>query len=167
MGDDTWGSKLGDGTYDAVLFAWQFTSLAVTGTQTQIQTDGGNNFNGYSNKDADAAFHTPLTGEYDASKQQALLAQVDKDLWADAYGVTIFQFPEVNGLVQTRSRTFSGQPALAERVLELLRLDVDHQNQHEVATQTLTGLTGRRGLTAPGAPAREPRALALTLWKKP
>ena len=93
-GDDTWGQKLGDGTYDAVLFAWQFTSLAVTGTQTQIQTGGGNNFNGYSNKDADAAF-TKLTGEYDATKQQALLAQVDKDLWADAYGVTIFQFPEV------------------------------------------------------------------------
>ncbi|HEY4152897.1 MAG TPA: ABC transporter family substrate-binding protein [Pseudolysinimonas sp.] len=93
-GDDTWGQKLGDGTYDAVLFAWQFTSLAVTGTQTQIQTDGGNNFNGYSNKDADDAFNK-LTGEYDASKQQALLAQVDKDLWADAYGVTIFQFPEV------------------------------------------------------------------------
>ena len=93
-GDDTWGQKLGDGTYDAVLFAWQFTSLAVTGTQTQIQTGGGNNFNGYSNKDADTAFNT-LTGEYDASKQQALLAQVDKDLWSDAYGVTIFQFPEV------------------------------------------------------------------------
>ena len=93
-GDDTWGQKLGDGTYDAVLFAWQFTSLAVTGTQTQIQTGGGNNFNGYSNKDADDAFNT-LTGEYDASKQQALLAQIDKDLWSDAYGVTIFQFPEV------------------------------------------------------------------------
>ncbi|MES1169211.1 MAG: ABC transporter family substrate-binding protein, partial [Leifsonia sp.] len=93
-GDDTWGQKLGDGTYDAVLFAWQFTSLAVTGTQTQIQTGGGNNFNGYSNKDADDAF-TKLTGEYDASKQQALLAQVDKDLWSDAYGVTLFQFPEV------------------------------------------------------------------------
>jgi peptide/nickel transport system substrate-binding protein len=93
-GDDTWGQKLGDGTYDAVLFAWQFTSLAVTGTQTQIQTGGGNNFNGYSNKDADAAFEK-LTGEYDASKQQALLAQIDKDLWDDAYGVTIFQFPEV------------------------------------------------------------------------
>ena len=93
-GDDTWGQKLGDGTYDAVLFAWQFTSLAVTGTQSQIQTGGGNNFNGYSNKAADDAFNT-LTGEYDASKQQALLATVDKTLWADAYGVTLFQFPEV------------------------------------------------------------------------
>ncbi len=93
-GDDTWGQKLGDGTYDAVLFAWQFTSLAVTGTQTQIQTGGGNNFNGYANKSVDTAF-TTLTGEYDASKQQALLAQIDKSLWTDAYGVTIFQFPEV------------------------------------------------------------------------
>lgn len=93
-GDDTWGQKLGDGTYDAVLFAWQFTSLAVTGVQPQVQTGGGNNFSGYSNKDVDAAF-TTLTGEYDASKQRALLTQVDKQLWADAYGVTLFQFPEV------------------------------------------------------------------------
>jgi peptide/nickel transport system substrate-binding protein len=93
-GDDTWGQKLGDGTYDAVLFAWQFTSLAVTGTQTQIQTGGGNNFNGYSNKDADAAYEK-LAGEYDASKQQALLGQIDKAAWSDAYAVTIFQFPEV------------------------------------------------------------------------
>lgn len=93
-GNDKWSSKLGDGTYDAVLFAWQFTSLAVTGTQSQIQTAGGNNFNGYSNKDVDAAFKT-LTTEYDASKQRAILASVDKLLWNDGYGATIFQFPEV------------------------------------------------------------------------
>jgi peptide/nickel transport system substrate-binding protein len=93
-GDDTWGQKLGDGTYDAVLFAWQFTSLAVTGGQSQFQTGGGNNFNGYSNKDVDAAYEK-LAGEYDASKQQALLGQIDKAAWSDAYAVTIFQFPEV------------------------------------------------------------------------
>ncbi len=94
-GDDKWSSKLGDGTYDAVLFAWQFTSLAVTATQPQLQTGGGVNFNGYSNKDVDAAY-TSLAGEFDAAKQKTLLAQVDKQLWADAYGVTIFQFPNVS-----------------------------------------------------------------------
>ena len=93
-GDDKWSSKLGDGTYDAVLFAWQFTSLAVTGTQAQIQTGGGSNFNGYSNADVDSAFKS-LEGEYDAAKQKQLLATVDKQLWADAYGVTIFQHPDV------------------------------------------------------------------------
>ncbi len=93
-GDDTWSSKLGDGTYDAVLFAWQFTSLAVTGAQGQLITAGGSNFNGYSNKDVDAAYKT-LNTTFDATKQQALLAQIDKDVWNDAYGATIFQFPEV------------------------------------------------------------------------
>jgi peptide/nickel transport system substrate-binding protein len=94
-GDDKWSSKLGDGTYDAVLFAWQFTSLAVTSTQPQLQTGGGVNFNGYSNPDVDTAY-TTLAGEFDAAKQRTLLAQVDKQLWADAYGVTIFQFPNVS-----------------------------------------------------------------------
>jgi len=94
-GDDKWGSKLGDGTYDAVLFAWQFSSLAVSATQAQNQTGGGSNYNGYSNKDVDAAY-VSLATEFDAAKQKTLLAQVDKALWSDAYGVTIFQFPEVS-----------------------------------------------------------------------
>jgi peptide/nickel transport system substrate-binding protein len=93
-GDDKWSSKLGDGSYDAVLFAWQFTSLAVTATQAQNQTGGGSNFNGYSNASVDAAY-TSLAGEYDAAKQKTLLQQVDKQLWDDAYGVTLFQFPNV------------------------------------------------------------------------
>jgi len=95
-GDDKWSSKLGDGTYDAALFAWQFTSLAVTGTQAQLITGGGSNYNGYSNKDTDSSF-TSLSSEFDATKQIGLLQAADKNAWADAYGVTIFQFPNVTG----------------------------------------------------------------------
>ena len=95
-GNDKWGSKLGDGTYDAALFAWQFTSLAVTGTQAQLITGGGSNYNGYSNKDTDSTF-TTLSTEFDATKQIALLQEADKNAWADASGVTIFQFPNVTG----------------------------------------------------------------------
>jgi peptide/nickel transport system substrate-binding protein len=95
-GNDKWGSKLGDGTYDAALFAWQFTSLAVTGTQAQLITGGGSNYSGYSNKDTDSTF-TTLSTEFDATKQIALLQEADKNAWADASGVTIFQFPNVTG----------------------------------------------------------------------
>ena len=83
-GNDDWGSKLGDGSYDAVLFAWSPTSLAVTGAQSQFQTAGGNNFNGYSNKDVDAAY-TSLATDFNKDKQIGYLQQVDKDAWADGY----------------------------------------------------------------------------------
>ncbi|GAA4158577.1 ABC transporter family substrate-binding protein [Gryllotalpicola daejeonensis] len=93
-GDDNWSSILGNGSYDAALFAWQYTSLAVTGSQAAIQTGGGNNFSGYSNKDVDADWKT-IGGTLDKSKQDAALTDIDQKMWADAYGATIFQFPDV------------------------------------------------------------------------
>ena len=93
-GSDDWGSKLGDGTYDAVLFGWQSTSTAVTASEATFASDGGNNLNGYVNDKVDAAYDT-LQGEYDKDKQLDLLVDVEKELWADAYGVTVFQFPGV------------------------------------------------------------------------
>jgi peptide/nickel transport system substrate-binding protein len=93
-GNDNWPSKLGDGTYDAVLFAWQSSSTAVSATMAQWQTGAGNNLNGYSNPAVDAAADT-LNSTYDKAKQLTLLETIEKNLYADAYGVTIFQFPEV------------------------------------------------------------------------
>jgi peptide/nickel transport system substrate-binding protein len=95
-GNDDWPSLLGNGSYDAILFAWQFTSLGVLGNQPTMITGGGNNFNGYSNKDVDSLY-TELQSTYDTSKQQDILAQVDKILWSDAYGIPMFQFPDVTG----------------------------------------------------------------------
>jgi peptide/nickel transport system substrate-binding protein len=93
-GNDDWGSLLGNGSYDAVLFAWQFTSLAVTGAQAQFTTGGGSNYNGYSNADVDATYKS-LQSDYNKANQIADLQKIDKDVWADAYGVTLFQFPDV------------------------------------------------------------------------
>lgn len=93
-GNDDWGSLLGNKSYDAVLFAWQFTSLAVTGAQAQFTTGGGSNYNGYSNADVDSAYKK-LQSDYNKADQIQLLQQIDKDVWADAYGVTLFQFPDV------------------------------------------------------------------------
>jgi peptide/nickel transport system substrate-binding protein len=99
-GTDDWSSLLGNKSYDAVLFAWQFTSLAVTGAQAQFQTGGGSNFSGYSNAEVDAAYAS-LGAEFDHEKQLALLAQIDKAVWGDAYGVTLFQFPDVTAYSNT------------------------------------------------------------------
>jgi peptide/nickel transport system substrate-binding protein len=94
-GNDDWPSLLGNKSYDAVLFAWQFTSLAVTNSQSTFQTGGGNNLNGYSNKATDADYQK-LQSDYTQADQLKLLANVDKNAWSDAYGVTIFQFPDIS-----------------------------------------------------------------------
>jgi peptide/nickel transport system substrate-binding protein len=95
-GNDDWPDLLGNKSYDAVLFAWDYTSLAVTANQAIFQTGGGSNYQGVSDKAIDADF-TKLSGTYDKTTQLALLADVDKHLWADASGATLFQFPDVNG----------------------------------------------------------------------
>ena len=99
-GDDNWGEILGDGSYDASLFAWAYSSLSPLGAEATFKSDGGNNFNGYKNADLDQAYLS-LEQEYDLGKQTALLQQIDKTLWGDAYGVTIFQFPDVTAWANT------------------------------------------------------------------
>jgi peptide/nickel transport system substrate-binding protein len=90
----TWGADLGSGVYDAVVFGWQSTSTAVTSSKATFASDGGNNLNGYANEAVYAAYDKHST-EYDKAKQLELLIEVEKNLWADAYGVTVFQFPGV------------------------------------------------------------------------
>ncbi len=92
--DPNWGSLLGSGTYDASLFGWQSTSTAVTASDPTFRSDGGNNFTGYANPAVDSLFDQ-LKVEFDPAKQKSILAQVDKTLWDDAYGMTVFQFPGV------------------------------------------------------------------------
>jgi peptide/nickel transport system substrate-binding protein len=94
---DTYFGKLGTGEYDAVIFAWQYTSLAVTANASIFKTSAtttGGNYNGYSNPTVDSDFAT-LNGTTVPSAQQKILANVDKELWSDAYGATIFQFPDL------------------------------------------------------------------------
>jgi peptide/nickel transport system substrate-binding protein len=87
-----WGSKLGDGTYDAVFFGWQSTSLAVTADAATYGSQGGNNLVGYDNPTVDKAFEE-LAGTTDPAEQQKILQGIDKTLFDDAIGITIFQFP--------------------------------------------------------------------------
>jgi peptide/nickel transport system substrate-binding protein len=91
-----WGGLLGTpGAYDASLFGWQSTSLGVTnGPPPTFNSKGINNLNFYSNPDMDK-LTDQLGKEFDTAKQIDIEKQIDKLLWSDFYGVTIFQFPAV------------------------------------------------------------------------
>jgi peptide/nickel transport system substrate-binding protein len=93
-GDDNWGALLGSGTYDASLFAWQSTSTGVTSSRATFDTEGGNNFTGYSNPEADALW-AELSSTFDADRQQEILKTIDKSLYDDAYGLAVFLFPQI------------------------------------------------------------------------
>lgn len=96
-----WGGLLGTpGGYDASLFGWQSTSLGVTNGAPPTYTTGGiNNLNFYSNPEMDA-LTAELGQEFDSAAQIEILKQIDKILWEDSYGVTIFQFPAVTAYDQ-------------------------------------------------------------------
>lgn len=90
----TWSADLGSGTYDVSLFAWVSTSTAVSGSELNFITGGGNNLQGYGNADVDALYKK-LSTEFDPEVQKDLLTQIETLLWADAAGTTIFQHPGV------------------------------------------------------------------------
>lgn len=94
QGDAKWSERLGGGDYDASLFGWQSTSTAVTETAATFQDGGLNNLNGYNNEEVNKLYDQ-LQSETDPAKQQEILTNVEKQLVNDAYGITIFQFPDV------------------------------------------------------------------------
>ena len=107
---EEWGGLLGTpGAYDASLFGWQDTSLGVTRNTPTFITGGINNLNFYSNPEVDALL-AELDGTFDAEKQISLQQQVDKILWSDFYGVTIFQFPAVTAYDQNKIANVSSSP---------------------------------------------------------
>lgn len=97
---DTFFGNLGNGSYDASIFAWQFTSLAATGTEAQLKTapkgsTTSSNYNGYSNSTVDSLFST-LETTTSKTDQQTLLQKIDAQTWKDAYGATLYQLPDVS-----------------------------------------------------------------------
>ncbi|MBN0040349.1 ABC transporter family substrate-binding protein [Cellulosimicrobium cellulans] len=96
-----WGTLLATGQdqYDASLFGWQSTSTAVTESDANFRwapTPGINNYGQYNNPAVDAALDQ-LQVATDPEEQFQLQLEVEKNLWADGFGVTIFQFPAIQG----------------------------------------------------------------------
>jgi len=91
-GNADWSSKLGDGTYDSVFFGWQATTTAVAQDSAIYTSGGGSNLVGYNNKSVDGLF-TQLASTLDAGQQVTLLTSIEKEMYKDAIGLPIFQFP--------------------------------------------------------------------------
>ena len=96
-----WGTLLGTGQdqYDASLFGWQSTSTAVTESDANFRFSperGLNNYGYYSNPAVDAALDK-LQVSTEPDEQFQLQLEVEKNLWADGFGTTIFQFPAIQG----------------------------------------------------------------------
>ncbi|WP_229744914.1 ABC transporter family substrate-binding protein [Sediminivirga luteola] len=92
--DDNWGTRLGDGTYDASLFGWQSTNTGVTEPDANYRTGQQNNYGGYSSQEVDDIL-TELQTELDEGRQLELSIELESHLHADAFGVNIFQHPEL------------------------------------------------------------------------
>jgi len=96
-GSPNWGQKLGDKTYDAALFGWQSTSLAVgegDANYRSAPTPGANNYGGYANPEVDKLWDE-MQVTTDPARQKTILQEVEKHLVADGFGIPIFQFPEI------------------------------------------------------------------------
>lgn len=94
-----WGTLLGTGQdqYDASLFGWQSTSTAVTESDANFRfapERGLNNYGLYNNPAVDAALDK-LQVSTDPEEQFQLQLEIEKQLWADGFGTTIFQFPAI------------------------------------------------------------------------
>ena len=94
-GSNEWSAKLGDGTYDSVFFGWQSTTPAVSADRETYATGTINNLVGYSNKTVDSLFDTLVTTP-DESEQVKIQTQIEQQMFKDAIGITIFQFPSAN-----------------------------------------------------------------------
>jgi peptide/nickel transport system substrate-binding protein len=100
-GDPDWSANLSNTSlYDASLFGWQTTAIAVADSMPNYVSDGVNNFYGYSNPEVDA-LADELNGTSDAARQDEILIEVEKHLFADAFGLPIFQHPSITAYNST------------------------------------------------------------------
>lgn len=80
------------GAYDAALFAWN-APLDSTAWITDVYSSGGStNLTGYESSAVDSLVGT-LAVTAPGEERVSILTQIDGELWADAYGVPLFQHP--------------------------------------------------------------------------
>jgi peptide/nickel transport system substrate-binding protein len=98
-----WASLLPNNKmYDASLFAWQSTSTGVGQNPPNYlcedkatKTDWGmNNVQHYCNAEVNKNL-IALNSEPDPDKQFQLMLNAEKQLWADGFGVLLFQYPDI------------------------------------------------------------------------
>ena len=90
QGDAKWGSRLGDGSYDASIFGWINSGVGVSGVPQIFGTGADSNFNGFSDPSADELMQE-LIVTTDKAKQTDLQVQIDEKIFAADYGLPFFQ----------------------------------------------------------------------------
>ncbi|MET3718177.1 MULTISPECIES: ABC transporter family substrate-binding protein [unclassified Arthrobacter] len=90
LGNADWVSALSTGSYDAAILGWIGPGVGVSRIPQIFKTGGGSNFNGFSDADADKAMDD-LASTTDLAKQDELMADVDKRVWENAYGLPLYQ----------------------------------------------------------------------------
>lgn len=93
VGDVNWGTRLGDGTYDASLFGWQSEGTGITEADANFRTGAQNNYGGYSSDKTDKILDDILVAPEE--DHQKLSTELEKQLTDDAFGVPLFQHPEL------------------------------------------------------------------------
>lgn len=91
-GSAEWGSELGTGTYDASIFGWISSGVGSAGVPQIFSSGGGGNYNAYANDEVDA-LASELMVTTDADEAEAIKRQIDAHLFADFYGLPLFQSP--------------------------------------------------------------------------
>lgn len=105
-----WGQLLStNDVYDASLFGWQSTSLGVSQVPPNYLSKGQNNFGGFSNAQVDKLLNE-LNVTTDTDRQNEIVKEVEKILVDEAFGLTIFQFPEITGIDTTKVKGVSSIP---------------------------------------------------------
>ena len=97
-GDPTFfesGGPLEVGDWEVALFAWA-GSGQITSGRPIYETDGTQNFGGYSNETVDEAWAT-LTSSNDEAERLEQTKIIEKELWDTLYGIPLFAHPGVVG----------------------------------------------------------------------
>jgi peptide/nickel transport system substrate-binding protein len=90
-----WGDQLvNTSIYDAALFGWQSTAIAVASDVPQYVKGGLNNFYGYNNPRVNA-LGKELNSTSDPDRQEEIRIEMEQNLFADAFGLPIFQHPSI------------------------------------------------------------------------
>lgn len=94
-GSPDWSSLLAGGDYEASIFGWISPGVGSAGISQIFSTDGGGNYNRYTGTNEDAiATQTTL----DPDELVTIEKRMDKQMFANAYGLPLFQLPGVTGV---------------------------------------------------------------------
>ncbi|TFD68830.1 ABC transporter family substrate-binding protein [Cryobacterium ruanii] len=94
-GSPDWSSLLSGGDYEASIFGWISPGVGSAGISQIFSTDGGGNYSRYTGTNDDALL-TQIT--LDPDELIAIEKRMDKQMFADAYGLPLFQLPGVFGV---------------------------------------------------------------------